>query len=266
MTTDARVTIRRRAAATSGAITTPFLIRFEHGRTATGVRVEEPSDLPAGLAAIDLHGSHPVIVVIGGASGLDDHDAERLRTLFADGLVSTAIRSGAVAIDGGTLAGVMRLLGEAHHAAAADTPLVGVAAAGTISIPGGTPPGSEAAPLEPHHTHFVLVPGDEWGAEATWIADVAAALAGARPSVTVLVNGGEIAYDDVERSTSAGRPVITIAGSGRTADQLAAALRGEAADPRARSLAATGLIHAVPMDDPADVSRALAAMLDNDTS
>jgi SLOG in TRPM, prokaryote len=247
-------------------MTTPFLIRFEHGRTATGVRLDGPTDIPAGVAALGLHGSRPVIVLVGGAGGLDDRDAERLRTLFADGLVSTAVRCGAAAIDGGTLSGVMRLLGEAHHAAAAGTPLVGVAAAGTVAVPGDPPPDTEAAPLEPHHTHFVLVPGDEWGAEAVWIADVAAAVAGGMPSVTVLVNGGEIAYDDVERSTAAGRPVITLAGSGRTADQLAAALRGDEADPRARSLAATGLVHAAPVDDPAGVSRTLAAVLESDTT
>lgn len=248
-----------------GTITTPFLIRFEHGRTATGVRVDEPADVPAGLAALGLHGSRPVIVLVGGAGGLDDGDADRLGSLFVDGLISTAIRCGAAAVDGGTMSGVMRLLGEAHHAAAAATPLVGVAAVGTIIIPGDPAPDAEAAALEPHHTHFVLVPGDEWGAEAAWIADVAAAVASGMPSVTVLVNGGEIAYDDVERSIAAGRPVITLAGSGRTADQLAAALRGGAADPRARSLAASGLVGAVPMDDVAYVSRTLTALLQNDT-
>lgn len=206
-----------------------------------------------------------MIVLVGGAGGLDEQDAERLRTLVADGLVRTAIRCGAVAVDGGTLSGVMRLLGEAHHAAAAGTPLIGVAAAGTVVVPGEPPPSSEVAPLEPHHTHFVLVPGDEWGAEAAWIADVAATIAGGKPSVTVLVNGGEIAYDDVERSAAAGRPVITLAGSGRTADQLAAALRGEEADLRAQSLAATGVVHAVPMHDPTELSRTLAALLDGDS-
>ena len=80
----------------------------------------------------------------------------------------------------------MRLLGEAHAAAAPDTSLVGVAAARTVVIPGTPPHGDDAAPLEPHHTHFVLVPGDDWGAEARWIADVATSLAGGTPSVTVV--------------------------------------------------------------------------------
>jgi hypothetical protein len=207
-----------------------------------------------------------VVVLVGGAGGLDERDAERLRALFADGLITTAVRCGAVAIDGGTLSGVMRLLGEAHHAAAAHTPLVGVAAAGTVVIPGTPPPGDDAAQLEPHHTHFILVPGAEWGAEAPWIAEVATVLAGDMPSATVLINGGEIAYDDVERSIGADRPVLTVAGSGRTADQLAAAVRGAAADPRAVSLAGSGTVRVAPWDDPTAVGRTLASLLETGTT
>ena len=53
--------------------------------------------------------------------------------------------------------------------------------------------------LEPHHTYFVIVPGDDWGAESPWIARTATVLAGAAPSITGLVNGGQIAYADVQR-------------------------------------------------------------------
>ena len=155
-------------------------------------------------------------MLVGGAGGLDDSDADRLRAFFSNGLVRTALRFNAAAIDGGTLSGVMRLLGEAHRAADAATPLIGVAATGTVALPGEPSPNADAAPLEPRHTHFVLVPGKEWGAESPWIARIATVLAGTQPSVTVLVNGGEIVYHDVARSIDAGRPVVTVAGSGRT--------------------------------------------------
>lgn len=224
------------------------------------MRLTRREAAPAALAALGLHSPRPVIVLVGGAGGLDDRDAEQLRALFADGVVSAAVRCRAAAIDGGTQSGVMRLLGDAHHAAEATTPLIGVAAVGTVTLPGG-PPSDDAAPLEPHHTHFMLVPGDEWGAEAAWIADIATAMAGGMPSATVLVNGGQIAYDDVERSVRAGRRVLTVAGSGRTADQLAAGLGGDASDPRATALAASGLVRAVPMANPAAVGRTLVALL-----
>ena len=167
----------------------------------------------------------------------------------------------AAAIDGGTCSGVMRLLGEARSSARSDFPLIGVAAAGTVTLPGGQPPRDDAAPLDPDHTHFVLVPGDEWGAEAHWIAQVATDLAGIRPSATVLVNGGEIAYSDVERSLDAGRPVLTVAGSGRTADQLAAAVHGRPADERAVALVKPGLVQAVPADDQGRLASVLSAIL-----
>jgi hypothetical protein len=103
-----------------------------------------------------------------------------------------------------------------------------------------------AAPLEPAHTHFVLVPGSAWGDEAPWIARVAGAIADGRPSVTVLVNGGEIAWTDVAESTRAKRRVLAVAGTGRTADALASAVAGTSDDARANALVATGFVETVP--------------------
>jgi hypothetical protein len=61
----------------------------------------------------------------------------------------------------------------------------------------------------------------------------------------VLVDGGETAWEDVSQSVEAGRPVIAIAGSGRTANKLAGTLRGEITDERARELSASGLLQVV---------------------
>ena len=58
-------------------------------------------------------------------------------------------------------------------------------------------------------------------------------------------DGGEIALDDVSQSVKAGRPVAVIAGTGRLADSLVAALRGDEADRRTREIASSGLPHAV---------------------
>jgi hypothetical protein len=56
----------------------------------------------------------------------------------------------------------------------------------------------------------------------------------------------------------AGRRVLVVAGSGRTADLLATALRGEAAGERARRLAASGLLSAV---DSASLATELRTLL-----
>jgi hypothetical protein len=108
----------------------------------------------------------------------------------------------------------------------------------------------------------VLVSGAAWGDEAPWIARVSTELAGGWPSVTVLVNGGRISYKDVACSLHVARPVLTVAGSGRTADQLARAVRGVGpADERAIRLAASGLVEVVNADDVAAVQDALGARL-----
>jgi hypothetical protein len=64
-------------------------------------------------------------------------------------------------------------------------------------------------------------------------------------SVTILVNGGETAWKDVEISVAAGRPVIVVEGSGRTADVLAKALHGEVSDERAQGILASHLLRMV---------------------
>jgi SLOG in TRPM, prokaryote len=241
-------------------MTTPFSLHFAGSPTAMALHVDQPCELPAALAELGLQAPRPVVVIVGGAGGLDPPDLDRLRALFESGLVPVMTRLGATAIDGGTWSGVMRLLGEARSRAGADFPLVGVAAAGTVTLPGQRPQ-DDTALLDPNHTHFVLVPGDHWGAEAGWIARVATELAGGTPSITVVVNGGEIAYSDVKRSLDVGRPVLTIAGSGRTADQLAAAVRDGPADERAVALAKTGLVQAVSAEDTSRLARMLTAAL-----
>ncbi|WP_329000366.1 hypothetical protein OHA18_38775 [Kribbella sp. NBC_00709] len=215
--------------------------------TAIGVHLGATDDLAAALTAIGLPGPRPVVVLVGGAGGLGADDLERLRPLIAEALVPVLEEYGAVAIDGGTDAGVMRLLGQERAGRQAGFPLVGVVAQGTVNWP-GEPPRDGTADFEPNHTRFLAVPGTEWGDEAPWIADAATVLAGSAPSITLLVNGGQIAYDDAARSIESGRPVLVVEGSGRTADQFAAALRGEPADARAVRLARSGLVSAVPLD------------------
>jgi hypothetical protein len=239
----------------------PFAIGFQGGQTATAVRVDQPSDLSAALAALGLRAPRLVVVLIGGAGLMDVRDLDRLRPLFERGLVPVAERLGVVVIDGGTDAGVMHLIGRARIRAEARFPLVGVPAAGTVRFPGKHRRARRRWPLDAHHPHFVLVPGAEFGDEAPWIARVATELAGGWPSVSVLINGGAISYTDVECSLHAGRPVLAIARSGRTADQLASAARGDPADERAVRLAASGLVEVVDADDLGALDRAVGARL-----
>ena len=235
----------------------PFRIDFSDGATATAVRVAALDKLPEALTALGLVPPRPVLVVVGGAGGLGDSDVERLRALFVEAIVPVISDQHAIGIDGGTLSGVMKLFGESRVAAEADFPLVGVVAEGTVRLP-GSPESNDAADLDPRHSHFVIVPGTEWGDESPWIARVATVLAADAPSITVLINGGAIAMDDVERSMDAGREVVVIEGSGRAADELAAALTGLTTGTRAADVAGRFGIRSLPVGDPAALARSLS--------
>jgi SLOG in TRPM, prokaryote len=226
------------------------------------VRVGHVAQLPDALRGAGLDGDRVVVALVGGAGGMGEQDLRAVADVLLHGVVPVVARRDAVVVDGGTDSGVMRLIGRARAAAGARFPLVGVAAEGTVVLPGGTAPMPDAAPLEPNHTLFVLVPGGEWGDEAPWIGDVAGVVAGARASATLLVNGGEIAYADAAGSLQRGRPVVVLAGTGRTADAIAKARATGAGDPRAVEIAASALTTVADVAHPDAVSAALDAALD----
>lgn len=81
--------------------------------------------------------------------------------------------------------------------------------------------GETAWQLEAHYSYFILVPGDQFGGESLWIADIATLLSKGQRSVTILINGGEVSRKDIELSLEIGRPVIALSRTGRLADELA---------------------------------------------
>ena len=54
-----------------------------------------------------------MILLFGGAAGLDDSRKAHLKTLFAEGVAPVAAELGALIIDGGTQSGVMAMMGQA---------------------------------------------------------------------------------------------------------------------------------------------------------
>jgi hypothetical protein len=245
----------------------PFTVRFAqytapHQHTAVVVPVDAYLSMTEIVRRLGLHAhARPVMVLIGGASKLSEDDLSRIKRLFFEVLAPMAQRWQACVVDGGTDAGVMRLMGEARWAIGGTFPLVGVLPVGLAGLPGQPLPSAEAAPLESHHTHFVLVPGNTWGDESPWLAEIASAVAGPLPSVTVLINGGEVTWRDAAQNVRVGRSVITIEGSGRTADLLAAGLRGEPTDDRALPLVASGQVQAVSLAAPLQTLTTLVEML-----
>ena len=243
-------------------MTKSFSVTFSNGLTAIAAHVHEAEELTAAVIEMGLGGPRPTMVLVGGADGLQQTDQDRLRPLFVDTLAPLVQDLGACVVDGGTDTGVMSLMGRARADIDGEFPLIGVAAIGTISLPGNSPPTLGGTPLEPHHTHFLLVPGDRWGDESPWLNRTANVLANNAPSVTILVNGGETTWQDLFQSVSARRPVMVIGGTGRLADTLAAGLAGEEVDGRALELAASGLLRPVSLSDrPGRLTEAIVEVL-----
>jgi SLOG in TRPM, prokaryote len=236
----------------------PLTITFPNAQTATLAYAQSAESLLTTLEQAGIPRHHPTLVLVGGASQSSEADLERVRSLFSEALVPLAEKWQMVVVDGGTDAGIMRLMGQARAEIGGTFALVGVCPRGLVSFP-GVEALAGAVPLEQNHSHFVLVPGDWWGAESQVLAQVATAIADGLPSMVVLINGGEITWEDAARNVEEGRILVVVDGTGRTADRLAAAMRGDVVDERAERLLQTGLVKIVPL---ADGSGALACIIE----
>jgi len=241
-----------------------FDLDFSNGLTGHAIRVDRTVELPHALRSLELDFPSPCLVLVGGADRLDDSEMVHLRPVFVRVLASLAEALNISVVDGGTDAGVMRLMGEARAEVRAEFPLVGVAAASTVALPYAFSTPSGTSRLEPHHTHFVLVPGSRWGAEVPWLASVADVLSNGVPSVTVLVDGGDTAWADVNLSIESGRPVIAVAGTGRAADEIASTVSTSEGEEQGRKLAASGLVRvATPSSGSEGLAEILRGILSN---
>jgi hypothetical protein len=228
-------------------------------------RPNSPGELPETLRALGLTRPLPVLVIVGGAGSVDEKALERLGPLFSSGIAPLAEALGAAVVDGGTDAGVMRLIGQARGAIAGTFPLIGVAPVDKVMVP-GTAASSDIARVEPHHTHVILVPATNWAAGAPWLSAVVNTLSGEERAVTVLIGGGDVSWIDATVSVTAGRPLVAVRGTGGVADTLAGALDSETGNAQAAAIAASGLLTTVDFADgptavAAAVSRALASSL-----
>lgn len=220
------------------------------------IRADTASALGEALGGVS---GRPVLVVVGGAGGMSEQVLPALSELLTGHVVPLLDRWGVAVVDGGTDAGVMRLMGEVRARTGADFPLIGVAAAGTVAL--SAPAADGQALPEPRHTHLVLVPGEEWGDESPWISTAAQLICAGEPSATLLINGGAIAMNDALQSLAADRPLLVLAGSGRSADAIAAAGTDPHATAPARTIAAAPLTRVIAVDDAAAVADALAELL-----
>jgi hypothetical protein len=198
-------------------------IFFTH-QQALCVFPDERSDLEQAISELGLKGRYPVIVLIGGQMDAQQADVTRRAIEM---ISRTAEDLHAVIVCGGTDMGVMAEIGQIRSRKHYKFPLIGVAPEQLVTWPGGPRStkflwwGYKRWQLASHYSHFILVPGSQFGDESPWIVETATVLSKDQRSVTILINGGEVSRKDIQLSLENGRQVIALSRTGRLADELA---------------------------------------------
>ncbi len=184
---------------------------------------DQRSDLEQAISELQLADNYPVIVLIGG--GIDEQQAKVTR-LAVQTVSRIAEDMKAAVICGGTDMGVMAEIGQVCWQNGYKFPLIGIAPEELVTWTGGPRStkflwwGKQRWALAEHYSHFILVPGDQFGDESPWIVDTATILSKGRKSVTILINGGEVSRKDIDLSLENDRPVVVLSRTGRLADEL----------------------------------------------
>ena len=201
-------------------------ISFPNGNRAMAVIPPRSSTATDLVRALGIQKPGSLIMIVGGAARMDERDHTNLARLFSDGIAHIAATRHALVIDGGTQSGVMELMGQGIAQQPQRPPLLGISPIENIIYPGKTLPRAttELTPLDPNHSHFVLVDSNEWGGETETMYALAEVYSQSCPSVAILVNGGTIAKNEVLYNVRQNRPIIVIEGSGRLADEIVEAL------------------------------------------
>lgn len=212
-------------------LNTLFTIKFPNGNTARAIRAK-PHEHPAFLLrTLGFNPPQPILFISGGASGMSDYDKQQTERMM-EAVALFAEQNGITVIDGGTESGIMKMCGDIRIRNKYQFPLLGVSPLGLVSFPDYPNPKAQAE-LEDGHTHFVLVEGDEWGAESEMIINLTMTMSGAgtttrKPAVGILINGGKIAMQEIYLATTRDKhklPIIVLDGSGRAADEISTAFR-----------------------------------------
>jgi len=240
-------------------------ITFPNGNQASVVTVPLGTSAEAIIAALEVTLPKALIVLAGGADKLDDAVKPKVLQLLCRGVARAALSTNAVIIDGGTKAGVMELIGEAVSSYDEKVILLGIVPSANAIYPSGpTPTGQNPAELDPYHTHFVLVQCDQWGCETKTMFTLAKLLGKNVPAVTVVVDGGEGAKEEVRMSVRNKWPIIVVEKSGRIADEIAVAWKQKGkpgaqpiSDAALAEIVADGNVSLFSLDDDVDKFREL---------
>ena len=188
-------------------------IPFREGVNVRAANIKDDKDIREALTELQIPHPKTVIVLVGGAGGIGFWDKFPMRKAIRI-IARLAEETGSVVVDGGTQAGIMKEIGKQRKQNKFSFPLIGVV---FDSLLMKEEPDSI---LDPNHTHFFLIPGEDWGDESAWISKIATAIAGDLKSVTILVNGGNISRTDVQYSLLENRTAVVMRGTGRMANEI----------------------------------------------
>lgn len=188
-------------------------IPFKQGVNVKGANIEDDKDIQEALTELQIPHPKTVIVLVGGAGGIGFWDKFPMRKAIRI-IANLAEETQSVIVDGGTQAGIMKEIGKQRKQNKFSFPLIGVVFDSLLM---------REAPesiLDPNHTHFFLIPGEDWGDESAWISKIATAIASDKKSMTILVNGGNISRTDVQYSLLENRTAVVMRGTGRMANEI----------------------------------------------
>ena len=186
--------------------------------------IKVSSDTTPEQAAFKLPFSTPksLIMVSGEIQSLDESAQQHLRQLFSRGLARSAINLNAVLMDNGKTSGLVTLVGQSVADREYKSPLIGVAAATQVTYPDQEEAhiGEETTPLDPNHTHFVLVDTENDRQAMEFRYRLGSAIAYQKSAVLILV-GGKESQAEVLQAVRLGWSIITLTGTGQLADEIA---------------------------------------------
>lgn len=188
-------------------------VSLKDNMTVPAVNITEDKQIQEALTQLPIPHPKTVIVLVGGAGGIGWLDRFPMRKAIRI-VAKLAEETQSVVVDGGTQAGIMTEIGNQRKRNKFSFSLVGVVFDSLLMKK------EPQSILDPNHTHFFLIPGDDWGDESAWISKIATQIAGDKKSITILVNGGQISRTDVGYSILEDRPAFVMRGTGRMADEI----------------------------------------------
>lgn len=216
-------------------------IKLSNKNKASLLRVPKDIDREKILDNLNLGKPRGVLILNGNTAPFGQEVKESLDRIFF-GLAKFVVDQKVAVITGGTNAGIFSIFGEAlEKQGKVTTPIIGICVAGRVN--------NEM--LEPHHTHFVLVEGDDWGDETDVMYGLAATLGSNLPSMAIFAGGGEITIEEMLMNVSQRRTMVLLKGSTRSTDAVITAYIGESKnDGKLNQIAKDGKIVVFDINQP----------------